>query len=94
MRHIDNAVCRKCAGRQQQKKKQNGYGRRFHRRKNNPFDQSSNEIDVSVGDFDDLHLNSDADIRGAGNVAPQFEGRELYSYELLSRFLEFEAAWL
>jgi hypothetical protein len=45
MRHIDNAVCRKCAGRQQEKNEQKGYGRRFHRRKNNPSDQSSNGID-------------------------------------------------
>jgi ssDNA-binding Zn-finger/Zn-ribbon topoisomerase 1 len=44
MRHIHNAVCRKCAGRQEQKKKQNAYGRRFHRRENNPSDQSSNGI--------------------------------------------------
>ena len=44
MRHIHNAVCRKCAGRQQEKNKQNAYGRRFHRRKNNPSNQSSNGI--------------------------------------------------
>ena len=44
MRHIHNAVCPKCAGRKQEKSKQDAYGRRFHRRKNNPSNQSSNGI--------------------------------------------------
>src|SRR5207245_7110706 len=71
MRHIHNAICRKCAGRQQEKKKQNAYGRRFHRRKNNPSDQSSNGIDVSVGSFMIFILIPTP--FAAGNVAPPFE---------------------
>src|SRR5437899_13066852 len=72
MRHIYNAVCRKCAGRQQEKNKQNAYGRRFHRRKNNPSDQSSNGIDVSVGSFM-IFILIPMLIFAARSVTPQFK---------------------
>src|SRR5947207_425461 len=71
MRDIENAVCRKCAGRQQEKNKQHAYSRRFHRRKNNPSDQSSNGImfqSVALMIFILIPMLTFA----AGKVAPQF----------------------
>jgi hypothetical protein len=71
MRQIDNVVCRKCAGRKHEKNEQNAYGGRFHGRKNNPSNQSSNGIDVSVGGFEEFHVIPTVTF-ASGNAAPPF----------------------